>query len=353
MALPFTPCKNPSLTRKVGTAERHQAPRKVGHAQTSRVWLAAGACVLLAGCDMASWPTANAPRSSLTPEVRTPQPAPPPAPTAPSQASQQLAAYYARIEADLLVRGLLRTDGGGIDTPYSRLDLVRNFERIAFFDEYARGGGLRQSDGRAGQLKRWGQPVRVGVTFGASVPDRARARDRSEVQRYTQRLARVTGHPISFGAPGTNFHVFIASEDDRASLPAQVRQIVPNINPAALDLFANLPRSIHCFVIAFAGGPNPFEYTQAIALIRSEHPTLLRRSCIHEEIAQGLGLANDSPRARPSIFNDDDEFALLTTHDEELLALLYDPRLRAGMTLSEARPIYSGIATRPTGGQAL
>ena len=40
-------------------------------------------------------------------------------------------------------------------------------------------------------------------------------------------------------------------------------------------------------------------YTRAFAVIRAEHPDLLRLSCLHEEIAQGLGLANDSPRARP------------------------------------------------------
>ncbi len=81
-----------------------------------------------------------------------------------------------------------------------------------------------------------------------------------------------------------------------------------------------------------------------MALIRSEHPDLFRLSCIHEEIAQGLGIPNDSPRARPSIFNDDDEFALLTRHDELLLQMLYDPRLTPGMTAEEARPIARIIA---------
>ncbi|MGK7754127.1 DUF2927 domain-containing protein [Roseovarius sp. C03] len=43
--------------------------------------------------------------------------------------------------------------------------------------------------------------------------------------------------------------------------------------------------------------------------------------------------------ARPSIFNDDEEFALLTTHDEMLLEALYNPALNPGMGLEEARPI--------------
>jgi hypothetical protein len=85
-------------------------------------------------------------------------------------------------------------------------------------------------------------------------------------------------------------------------------------------------------------------YTQAVAVVRAEHPDLLRLSCIHEELAQGLGLANDSPSARPSIFNDDEEFALLTPQDELMLRILYDRRLKPGMTADEARPIVERIA---------
>jgi hypothetical protein len=71
---------------------------------------------------------------------------------------------------------------------------------------------------------------------------------------------------------------------------------------------------------------------------------------VHEEIAQGLGLPNDSPAARPSIFNDDEEFALLTRHDELLLRILYDERLSPGMEPDEARPIVRRIAEELVGG---
>ncbi len=74
----------------------------------------------------------------------------------------------------------------------------------------------------------------------------------------------------------------------------------------------------------------------------------MRKSCIHEEIAQGLGLANDSPEARPSIFNDDDEFALLTIHDEMLLTMLYDPRPAIGMSVEQARPVIKELAREQT-----
>src|SRR5690606_1703046 len=94
---------------------------------------------------------------------------------------------------------------------------------------------------------------------------------------------------------------------------------------------------------AYSLGDRP-EYVSAVAVIRAELPARLRSSCIHEELAQGLGLANGSPRARPAIFNDDEEFALLTVHDELLLEMLYDTRPRPGMTPADAAPLLEGIA---------
>lgn len=253
-----------------------------------------------------------------------------------------MARFYSQMQADLLAQGLLRTGGGGIDTPYTDTDLTRNFERIAFFDEYARGEGLKKSNGQPGRLRKWKGPVRIGVEFGPSVPEAQRVADRALVSAYSTRLARITGHPISATSRFPNFHVLIMGEDDRGIARRRAAQIIPSISQASLEFFDNLPRSILCFVIT-AGSESDFEYTRAIAFIRAEHPQLMRQSCVHEELAQGLGLANDSPAARPSIFNDDDEFAFLTTHDEELLRVLYNPALKPGMTTDEARPIFRSL----------
>ncbi|MGR3460190.1 MAG: DUF2927 domain-containing protein [Roseovarius sp.] len=257
----------------------------------------------------------------------------------PSVRSEALAAYYARTERDLKARGLLRVDGGGPDTPFTETDLMRNFERVAFFDEYAPGAGFRSPTGRAGGLRKWMSPVRVGVEFGASVPEKQRAADRATLDDYTVRLEQVARHPITMVSRGANFHVLVMSEDDRAEGLARIRRIAPEIDTATLGVFRDMPRSIHCLVVAFSDRGNPYSYDRAIAWVRAEHPPLMRESCFQEEIAQGLGLANDSPRARPSIFNDDDEFAWLTSHDEMLLRLLYHPDLSPGMTPDEARPI--------------
>lgn len=310
-------------------------------------FLGVAALLVLANCDTAAL------KSSMPPQARPTQTT-----TAanayvePSAASKDLARYYERVERDLLTRGLLRTDGGGPDTPYDADDLARNFEAIAFYSEYpgaaVSGSGQRTS----GRLSRWSNSVRVAAEFGPSVSPQRRATDKEEIDAYTARLAQLTGHPVSVVARNANFHVFIAGEDDTEYVQARLRQLFPNIGQAQLNLFENLPRSFYCFVFASATNGAPNTYTRAVALVRAEHPDLVRLSCIHEEIAQGLGLPNDSPSARPSIFNDDDEFALLTSQDEKLLEMLYDPRLKPGMTANEAKPVVRIIA-RELMGQSL
>ena len=78
-------------------------------------------------------------------------------------------------------------------------------------------------------------------------------------------------------------------------------------------------------------------------MIRKEVPDLLLDACIEEELSQVMGVLNDDEQVRPSIFNDDQEFALLTDHDTQLLRMLYDPRIKPGMSPDEAMPIIRDI----------
>ena len=270
-----------------------------------------------------------------------------PKPRATSQASAEIRAYLTQVQSAQLTQGLLRRDGGGPDTPFTADMLGRNFERIAFFNEYT--GTL--SSGVAGALRRWNMPVRMEVIFGASVPPSQRRTDQQDVTQFASRLSRVTKHPIavnSSGGPSSNFLVLFVSEDDRSEDIDKLSARFPNLTPAALAPLKNLTRETYCAVIAFGQQENPAKYGAAVAVIRAENPDLLRLSCIHEELSQGLGLANDSPQARPSIFNDDDEFALLTNHDELLLRMLYDKRFETGMSLETARPIIRDISIELT-----
>jgi Protein of unknown function (DUF2927) len=311
----------------------------MGKGRTVKAALALASVMVLGGC-IASSPGGGAL-----------QPAPDPLPlTAPTPKSAAASAYYAQVQQALLAQGMLRSDGGG-EIPVTDRMLAENFLRIALFDEYRRGAGGFVRGETESNLRRWEGPVRVGIRFGASVPPDRQATDRARIASFVARLSRVTGHPMTVDDRAPNFFIHIVSEDEREALGPTVRATLPGLGLGEVAGITAMPRTTYCLVYALADG-NSGAYTRAFAVIRSEHPDLLRLSCLHEELTQGLGLPNDSPRARPSIFNDDEEFALLTDQDELLLRILYSRELRPGMSAAEARPIVFSLARRLTGGES-
>lgn len=310
----------------------------MGQGRITRAALAIGFGLVLTGC------IASSPGIAPVPAT------PPVVPAAPTAKSAAAAAYFTQVQQALLTQGMLRSDGGE-EIPVTDRMLAENFMRIALRDEYRRSGGGFVRQETESNLRRWEIPVRVGIRFGASVPPDRQATDRARIASFVARLSRITGHPMSVDERAPNFFIHIVSEDEREALGPTVRATLPGLGAAEVAEITNMPRTTYCLVYALADG-NTGSYTRAFAVIRSEHPDLLRLSCLHEELTQGLGLPNDSPRARPSIFNDDEEFALLTDHDELLLRMLYSPELRPGMTPEEARPIVFSLARRLLGGDS-
>lgn len=296
----------------------------------------------LVGCGSAVAPPISVP----PPEPLTPAPMPP----VESAASAAARAYYAQVQQALLSQGLLRSDGGGADTPFTDRMLADTFRRIALYDEYQSVAGGMVARANASELRRWVAPVRVGLRFGASVSPDKRATDTARVASYLARLAAVTGHSIRLDDSNPNFFLYIVSEDERQALGPALSAALPGLTGAEAASITQMPRSTYCIVLAQSQGRSGV-YNRAFAVVRAEHPDLLRLSCIHEEMAQGLGLPNDSARARPSIFNDDEEFALLTRMDEAMLRMLYNPALRPGMTEAEAGPIIESLARQMVGGE--
>ncbi len=282
-----------------------------------------------------------------------PSPPPPvtevPVPESPEVAA--LRAYFAQVQDTLLSRGLMRTDDGRRDAPWGARQLADNFIRIALYDEFRSTAGGFVAQETESRLRRWVAPVRVSLRFGDSVPEARRATERARVASYLARLQAVTGHPITLAAGPGNFVVAYVNEEERRGLAPVMRAAMPGMGANEIAAFTAMPTSTYCQVSAMSEIGTDV-YIRAFAVIRAEHPDLLSLACLHEEVAQGLGLPNDSRRARPSVFNDDQEFAMLTPMDEAMLGMLYDPRLRPGMTPAEARPIVEVLARERTGGDS-
>ncbi|MGP9791034.1 DUF2927 domain-containing protein [Roseinatronobacter sp. NSM] len=296
--------------------------------------------------------TQSPPVAPTTPSAPAPEPAAP-ATEIETRAprSGAIAAHFQRIEDQRLADGLLRTDPRPADLPFAARDLEEVFVRVALHDEYTFMNNRLRERETPSPLRRWQRPVTLRLEFGDSVPAVMRRADTRLVNGFAARLAGLTDHPVRVTATNGNFHVLVLDEAERRAIGPRLRDIVPGIDEVTESIVTDLPLGVSCLVLAFSRSGTDI-YTDAVAIIRAELPDLSRMACYHEELAQGMGLPNDSPRARPSLFNDAAEFAVLTGMDEYLLRILYDPRLRPGMREREARPIIRQIAQEVMGGES-
>ena len=239
----------------------------------------------------------------------------------------------------------MRQDGGGADTPFDVEGITAAFEQLAFYNEYDIDKNKLLPNSSAVSLAKWESNTNISVRFGNSVHTEQKEKDLQEINDLIRYLTRVTNHNIKIRRQNSNMYIVVGNQKEIKDLIGEIGLQRPEFDPKRIPIITKLPKDIHCMaMISMNAEPNS-EIASALVIIRSELPNLMRRACFHEEIAQSLGLTNDSHFARPSIFNDDDEFATLTQFDEILLQILYDRRLRPGISEKEASQLVREIAS--------
>ena len=252
--------------------------------------------------------------------------------------------YYSRLEERKILLGLLRQDGGGTDTPFDVDDIVEAFEQVAFYNEYDISGDKLLPNSEAVKLAKWNSNINISVRFGNSVNKKQQDNDLLEINELIGVLSQVTNHNIKISQQNINMYVVIANQKEIKDLIAEIGLLQPEFDPQRIPIITQLPRDIHCMAMTSMNVQANSGISSSLVIIRNELPHIMRKACIHEEIAQSLGLTNDSHLARPSIFNDDDEFATLTKFDEILLKILYDKRLHSGISKDKATQIVKNAA---------
>lgn len=245
-------------------------------------------------------------------------------------------------EKSLIAKGKLKTERAPIEAPYSNENLIRAFREIMFFDEFIRDEDSYRS-GRAERLleKRTG-PVHYSL-WGQGVTER----DRADLTDIATRVQRATGLTLIETARSSDIEVLMLNREERLSLAMKVR--LAGALAMANDLENDL-EGLVCAAYYFESEDAP-ELVDYTIIIPDELSGILRKSCIEEEFGQAFGPSADYDGARPSIFNDDEEYAFFTEHDAWLFRILYDPRLKDGMDLETAMPIVRQIVgeLRPNG----
>lgn len=196
------------------------------------------------------------------------------------------------------------------DDSLTNAQLLTNTETVLFGSEFI--------SPKVPVIRRWTGPLRLAV-YGDEV-----GRYTDIIDAHLTDLRRLTGLDIAR----------VDSDDSTQNArllflgPSQFRTYVEARLPPAKS--PNLVSSLACF------GLFSFNARSEITSISAVIPTALSRSqiqaCVVEELTQVLGLPNDSFEIRPSIFNDNEEFQALTWQDEIMIRLLYDRRVRPGMS---------------------
>ena len=250
-------------------------------------------------------------------------------------AQSQGSAYWDKYQAMLTGKGLMRADRDPADAPYTNDDLVRSFHAIMLHREHARQGVDFVKNGAPRTLKKLDSEVRISISGGT-----VDATDMANIRGLMDRLRRVTGVNITESRDDPMIRLMILTADERQEFSRKAAAS-PRWNFIAQNVANDLGRAVcGTYYSRDRQRPGRFDY---IVVIPAEVSGLLRQSCIEEELGQTFGPGADSDRARPSIFNDDAEFALMTRHDEDLLRILYDPRLKPGMTAEQAMPLVVRI----------
>lgn len=69
------------------------------------------------------------------------------------------------------------------------------------------------------------------------------------------------------------------------------------------------------------------------------------RDCAYEELLQALGPINDTGSVPWTMFNDDVRMGFFGIYDQYILNILYDPRIKAGMTMAEVEAVLPQVLT--------
>ena len=222
----------------------------------------------------------------------------------------------------LLLMSLILTLPATPGRAFSDAELIDGFMRTVFGSEYGSWGWQSLT------VKKFVEPVRL------FVDDRSSTQRGAAVAAFARTLpALIDGLSLGIVSDpaAANFRVFVL---DRADY---VRVVSREVYGRADSTYA--PGKCLVRIVSTRRG-----ITRADAAIVADEGDALFRRCLVEEMLQGLGPANDDDTLSESVFNDRSPHTIFTRFDRHILNMLYHPRIRAGMSMDEARAVLPAVA---------
>ena len=223
----------------------------------------------------------------------------------------------------LLVLAVTGSGFAAVSQGFSDRDLIDGFMRTVFGSENFWISGAAKN-----RVSKFSGPVRVHIT------DHANSHGSPDVRRFIADInRRVPRLSISTtrSQSSANYEVYLVR---RADYKDFIRETLPNVRTAFLERAA-------CSGIAFLKPDGAI--SRAMAFVVADEGKYMFHHCMVEEILQGLGPSNDSPRLVHSIFNDRATTDQFTPFDRYILNMLYDPRVQPGMTRQQVMKVLPDV----------
>ena len=209
-------------------------------------------------------------------------------------------------------------------TRFSTPELMRGFLALAF------GSDLRIGMAPRG-IRRFDRPIRAAVIASGSV-DRAAAMQRV-VAEYAEKV------------PNLHLSVLPAA----ASADIEVRLIDEKDFTAALRVAfgAEITRAFiartdpQCMTSVKSDADGAIVHAVSFIIVDKGDAVFL--DCAYHELLHAFGLSNHDQRNPWTTLNQRRMVGYMSVYDRSLLTLLYDPRIKPGMTAAQARALLPGV----------
>ena len=209
-------------------------------------------------------------------------------------------------------------------TDFTNDEIKDGFFKIAFIAEL-------QLDKRTERVRKFDEPVRIFVT-GRGLPDR-----RAEIATIVADIRSRVNHldvAVTDNREDANFVVMLVGKHD----------LVPTIRSRyGADRAKQIQQSLHPQCLSGIGKDELYRIRRAEVILPVDAGEFTFYDCAYEELLQALGTINDDQSVPWTMFNDDVQMGFFDVYDQYLLNILYDPRIRAGMTKGQVGAILPEV----------
>ncbi len=181
------------------------------------------------------------------------------------------------------------------------------------------------------RVRKFDEPVRIFIESKAQ-PDR-----RAEIAEVIADIRRRIDHldvSITDDREEANFVISLVADREIA---ATIRARYGSSRASQIE------KSLAPQCLSGIGKDKQFRVRRAEVILPVDAGDFTFYDCAYEEILQGLGAINDDSSVPWTMFNDDVQMGFFDIYDQYLLNILYDPRIRPGMTKSEVERLMPDV----------